>query len=147
MNKRSEIVDAVALRLESIPVTIDSLSIPIYKNRYSPIQSMPAISVYGLGDNGEKSADESGYKRIERIRIMIYLSGLEDIDSETGGSAFDVLDDIFSQIENDLFKAKETLGILYRFNYVSTEITPDRRGDDLILVGSLNFEAVYYDYL
>lgn len=127
-------------------LTADISGVNIYNSRIYeiPENKLPAISVYTPGDTGEKDASETNYRRLNEVHIVLYVTGKSPPEElETGETYIDELSDNYLKEIEDIFLTKwQTLEkVVYRLNYVSTSIMPDKESEYLLLIADTIWEA------
>lgn len=143
-NIRKSIRDAIVTRLNV------SLTEPVYAQRYLAGSALPIVNVLTIGDTSEKDKAEIWNKRSENVIIIAQVSGLEAHEGLQSGelSCIDKLDALVSQIESNFDKKYETLDtIVYRMNYVSTDIEMKVDGENVIGTAAIRYVVMYQENL
>jgi len=149
MNLRREIREAVYDRI-STKIIIDSDIVPVYKQRYAPLKSLPAIIIYTTGDTSSQSADQQANQRIETVSIIGYVKGLEEheiFDDAARDAVIDKIDNLTGQIEKIFNKSHEALGgIVYLMSYTGTDIEIKTETEVLGVV-TIGYQVQYFEQL
>lgn len=145
MHKRFEIQTAVADALGVIS------NVSIWNGRWLPIPEkfMPAISVYAIGDEAEKSAGQGNYTREEKLFVIVYMAG-KDVseDVSPSDSLVGKINNLIEEIETILNLKWNTLNkTVYRMDYVATKIKIDTKADNLTAIAEMEYSAIWHETL
>jgi hypothetical protein len=139
MNIRENIIDAVATRLAGI-------AIPIYKSRFLPLKTVPAIVIFANSDDANMSADGSSLLRIETIVIVVMADAQTTIPGVDG--LFAVLNYYARAVETELNRVRESLsGLVEDLTYKTSSVYIERDADPLLGRIELTYHASYTDDL
>ncbi len=141
MNNRRQLRDAIADRLFE-KVKNEGAIVSIFKQRFLPLKTLPAIIVYTNGDNSTKTADESTNRRIEDVSIVVYVEGLEEHEDPALGDKplIDRIDDLVGQVEERFEFFRETLnGLCFRMNYSGTDIRIKTEGNQIKGIATVRY--------
>jgi len=145
-SKRKAIRNATA-------AAINFTGVNVYKHRKLPanVDLLPLVNVLTLGDTVNRDPKVKDFQnRKERIVLIVQDKGLEEHENPAAGidAVIDKLDNLIEDLELIFTKSLQTLsGLIFRLNYVSTEIELNVDGEHVIGTAAVTYEAEYLENL